>query len=182
MRVEDPAGNRLTSVVLQVIERDPDGQARTLRYLHDDETVDLAAANAAGGPIQFLIVWMAARDVQTEVGLPSLMEQIYSAKAKANERDEAIKALTNDVAWVRGEQAKLTVEIEAKTAALRQLQRERDPERIEREVSDRVSKATADLDTRLLVVKQENAQLRRDADELRASKKRLREALDRAKP
>lgn len=176
MRVEDPAGNRLTSVVLLVTERDGE-LPRTLRYLRDDETVDVSEANNR----QFLIVWVATDFARAETGLSSMMDQIYQVTAKAEEVKEANVALRNDVEWVRKEHDKITAELAEKTAALRQLQRERDPSRIDREVAERVAAATADLEARLGVVKQTNLQLQREADELRTSKKRLREALDRTK-
>lgn len=177
MRVEDPAGNRLTSVVLQIVERDGE-RPRLLRYMRDDETVDLADETNR----HFMIVWVASDLARAETGLPALMEQLYDVNAQAKALKEGNATLCNDVERVRKQHERITAELEEKTTALRQLQRERDPARVEREVADRVAAATADLETRLSVVKQENHQLRRDADELRAAKRRLREALDRKKP
>lgn len=180
MRVEDPEGNRLSCVLLQIIERDGD-RPRVLRLLRDDETVDLAAAAVDGNTVSFLAVWATTDAVRAERGLSALMEDCYKLREISKERDEICKSLQNDVNFIRQEHVKINAELEEKTAALRQLQRERDPTRIEREVADRVQAATRELEARLSVVKQENHQLRRDADELRAAKRRLRDALDRKK-
>lgn len=72
-------------------------------------------------------------------------------------------------------------ELDHKTNALRELQRERDPSRIEALVAERVKSATATLDSALSQARRQCESAQREIEELRASKKKLREALERAK-
>lgn len=175
--VVDPKGNRLVPVILQVIERDADNQPKTLRFSRDDEKIDLLDHENP----QFLIVWSPSDLAHREASLSSLLVQFYDVKAQAKQLHEQVADVNRQIDWVRGEHAKMTAELETKTAELRKLQRERDPERVDREVAARVDAATAELRVALGQAKVNHEALKREIDELKAAKKKLREALERAK-
>jgi hypothetical protein len=197
--VRDPKGNKLSCVLLLVVERDERGP-RLLRYCHDDETIDLATrdevpaiadvptvtrlAEANGGEArpnkpgspEFLVVWS---PTLAETNLKELDEQardrverVFGARFQAT-RDELEK--------LRTEHAALLVADEEKTIELRLLHRERDPRRFETAVRERVEAATAALEAKVRGAAVENADLKRQIEELQRGKKKLREALDRLK-
>lgn len=64
---------------------------------------------------------------------------------------------------------------------LHALHKERDPKAIERRIAEAVSHATARIERELAESKRHNAELARECDELRASKRRLRDAIERMK-
>ena len=53
IRVRDPKGNQLASMLLQVIERDASGRPTACRLMHDDETLDVARAKALPACVRF---------------------------------------------------------------------------------------------------------------------------------
>lgn len=66
-------------------------------------------------------------------------------------------------------------------AKLKALQRDHDPERIKRQISEAVATATAELERQLSTVKLALTNANREIEELKASKRKLREALERLK-
>lgn len=197
--VRDPKGNKLSCVLLRVVERDERGP-RLLRYCHDDETINLATRdeapaiadastvkrltaenggevrpNVSGSP-EFLIVWS---PTMAETNLKELDEQ-------ARDRVERVfgarfQATRDELEQLRAAHAALMAADEEKTIELRLLHRERDPKRFETAVRERVEAATAALDAKVRSAAVENADLKRQIEELQRGKKKLREALDRLK-
>lgn len=175
--VLDPKGNKLSLVVLQVISRHPDGRPEKLALRYDEERFEVSEGAT------FILVWAAAGDLtgggQTALG--KLVEDLDTVKAANASHALMATELRREADTLHRELKRIQVDNEAKTAELRALQRERDPERLERLIAERVAAATADLEAKLAVSKGIAADLNRTIDELRASKRKLREALDRAK-
>lgn len=175
-RVEDPKGNRLIPIVLEVITRDDKERPLTLRCRRDNEVIGLAESGSAP---TFLIVWATVNSTVGESGFSAIMKQAEEARDLAIATQANIEDLERDVRRVTADNAKLTDENEKKTAELRMLQRERDPERLERAVTERVVLATKDLAARSSVLKAELQSVKQELESVRTAKKRLRDSLDR---
>jgi PAS domain-containing protein len=176
--VRDPKGNKLSCVLLLVVERDERGP-RLLRYCHDDETMDLATAGVADEKPTFYVVWAPSDATLAETDLSQLdeaarerVERVFGARFQST-RDELER--------LRAAHAKVVALDEEKTIELRLLHQERDPKRFDTAVRERVDASTAELQTKLRAAAIENADQKRQIEELQRSKRKLRDALDRLK-
>jgi len=170
----DPEGKPLTSIVLRVRNSDHRGPT-TLEVLHDTDVV----APQAGD--QFMIVWAADAPNLGTSRFSTMFEELTKLKAIQTEMRVEIEAQHGAVASIQRAAGQLEEENAQKTEALRALQKERDPERQATTVRDAVEAATADLQAELKTTRAAHAELERLIAELRASKKKLKEAYDRLK-
>lgn len=174
--LRDPAGNELHLVMLQVWTSDERGPI-LLKNRLDDENISLVdkAKN------KFLMVWTAKEDA---VGITEL-DPLITAAREAKEQAEAARAeiaqIQRDIAAVTAENKRLTAENEQKTQSLRELQKERDPGRIDRMIVEAVDKQTKLLQLEVASLKSTLADRDSDIAELKAAKKKLKEANDRLK-
>lgn len=179
MTFRDPKGNELRAVLLQVMERDEHKMPLVLRMRYDHEPVKLDTGE--GEPTTFWMVW-APRDLALgELRLSDLTEELDRAKVTATELSAELVLQNRRIDSVTREYAAITEENRVKTEALRVLQKERDPEHVERIAKEHVDKATAKLDGELRAALSREADLKSQLAEAKEAKKRLREALDRAK-
>jgi len=176
-KVRDPNGTELVPTLLHVLERDDCGNPTVCRVRYDDEKILLERDEPEAPAATFLIVW-APREIGG-VTLP-----IVDVIAKANEAHElraTVDAARRETAMMSIECDRARSELEQKTAALRDLQKERDPQRMERAVQER----TVDLQRQLTEARSRAASeaslLRSRIAELETSKKKLRDALERIK-
>lgn len=175
-RVRDPNGVELERAVLQIVDRDASGRVKTCLALYDDETIDLKTAARPGAAPEFLIVWRAGGD--------KLGNVIPEEAELADALREALGNLKHAKAEIKSSRdllERVEAEVRDKTAALRALQDERDPRAVEDRVAAAVNAATTRLERELADARATIASMRSEADELRASKRKLREALERAK-
>lgn len=133
-KVRDHKGNELRLIILQILERDKDGQPTVCRVRYAHEKIDVT--EGPDGQAVFLLVW-SATDMMQQAAQIAAAQQILEA---------------------------YEVEIKDKTDALRAL-----------------AAATRTLETKLRDEQVKNGNLEREVAELKASKRKLREALDRTK-
>jgi prefoldin subunit 5 len=172
--VTDPNGVELKVTLLHVLESDHHGPT-LCRVRYDDESIQLADQPEAN---QFLLVWAAPKSMLTA---DAIMKDIFEVKERLVEIEEARKQVATHAQLVVAEATRLDAELQEKTAALRDLQRERDPARIEALVAQRVLERTQALEQSVATLKADAEAQRREIGDLRASKKKLREALERLK-
>jgi hypothetical protein len=175
-RVYDHKGVELLPTILQIKERNEQGAPVLLRVRFDDEKVGFVDPNER----TFLIVW-APVGAQHEFPASDLARQFHEAKLLSEQLHTEVVETRRMIDQVQREHKALTEENEKKTAALRELQRERDPERLAglidsavRIAGDKAAKEITELRATLATKDSE-------ITELRASKRKLREALDRLK-
>ncbi len=176
--IRDPKGNELKLVLLQIMERCDQGPT-VCRVRYDHEKIGLANPEQR----EFLMVWTPVDSVLGEMRAED-NDTINSLMATQDALGDAHKEIADTqklCKQVQAANAALQVEIDQKTTALRDLQRERDPARLEALVQER----TKELDTKFAAAQRssgaEIAQLKSRVTELEASKRKLREALDRIK-
>lgn len=177
-RVYDPTGIELVRGVLEITAKDEQGRPTDCRVRYDDETIDLTSKP---GPNmerrEFLIVWTANRDrlgsgpIPEEAELADMLRESVALLKQARAENKTSRDLI----------ARIEVEVRDKTEALRRLQDERDPAIVERKVADAVARATDGLEEDVKNYRGRLAAAEREIEELRASKRKLREALERAK-
>jgi hypothetical protein len=92
-----------------------------------------------------------------------------------------VEASYQEAAALRHRVASLEADDAAKTEDLRRLQRERDPARNTATIAQAVKELTSALEDQVRQQAQEKVALQREIDELKASKKRLKEANERLK-
>lgn len=171
--MKDPNGNALRQVLLQIIDKDECGPIM-LRVRRDHERIDLSE-----GTPTFMIVWAPEDQILGELRLSDVLAELEEVKRQQAESKEMRVLQSRDLARFERDLAAKEKENEQKTAALRELQKERDPERFDRAVKER----TAELQRALEAAN--NAGIRRAADlerriaELETSKKKLRERISR---
>lgn len=170
--MKDPKGNELKVVLLQVMDKDEQGPL-TLRVRYDHERIDLTNERDR----TFLVMWTPVDSVLGEMRINDVYDELQEVKAQQIamksglvDQDRAIEATRRDLAAMEAEN-------KTKTEALRVLQKERDPDRLEAMVAAR----TVILNDKLTTAHAENADLKRWIEELRAAKKRLKEANERLK-
>lgn len=176
MSVKDPSGNPLKLVLLQIIDSDEQGPI-TLRARLDDEQISLANERQR----KFLMVWTAVDNDCGLVDLANVYQEFEILKAQNEVRKETKAQLDRDIANIQRDVERLERENKDKTEELRQLHKERDPERIAVLVAHSVKERTATLEDQIRAQATEKANLQREIDELRASKRRLKEANERLK-
>ena len=176
--VRDPKGNELKMIVLQVMERGDQGPTM-LRVRYDHETVELEGTTEIQR--EFMLVWTPIHAVLGEMRLEDIANELIVARAEIASCTESIETVTHDNRSLREQLGRAQGELTEKTSALREIQKERDPARFDRAVQAR----TAELEAKVTAVASagatEVATLRSRVAELEASKRKLREALDRAK-
>ena len=170
--LKDPKGNPLKIVLLQILEADVQGPI-LLRVRRDHEQIDLADERRN----KFLVVWVSEDQVLGELQLNDLYEDFEKVKEQAAIRESAKVELDHQIAAISHEMTALTEENRVKTEALRVLQKERDPHRLEVLVQVRTLK----LEDEMLRARAEAAELRSEVAELRAAKKRLKAANEKLK-
>ena len=175
-KVHDAEGNELKLAIFQVTDRDEQGPTR-LRVLRDHEVVDLSKEENP----TFMHAWVHVNGVLGEMRMSDLLHDFEELKVTAKdlaaqrvEQDRAIKGLQREVDAVQEENR-------VKTEELRRLQRERDPERVEKLVQERIMAATEDLRKELVTRNLEIGERNREIRELKESKRRLKEANERLK-
>lgn len=178
--VRDPFGSELFPLLLQIQETDDGGRPTICGIRRDDDPVSLASAEPLSR--HFVIVWCRQGLGVTE-GNPLARradELLADARTLEDARREAADAREARDA-LRSERNRLAEDLRQKTESLRDLQRERDPERAERLAQERVAAATSDLMAQLAHARADIAVRDQEIAELKTAKRRLREALDRAK-
>ncbi len=110
-----------------------------------------------------------------------LVDDVTALLEDLKQTKEAIKIARAEIAGSRHTIESLKADNDHKTTELRRLQDERDPAVVERAIREACERATARADSELAALKSTIATLRSEAEELKASKKKLREALERAK-
>jgi chromosome segregation ATPase len=176
-RVFDPNGVELVRSVLQVAERDDQNRVTHCRVRYDDETIDLKEARAGGRTPEFLIIWRAAKDD----GLSSILPEEAELADLLRTAQSEIRTTRDLLGTAQRSLEAAQREIDAKTTDLRRLRDERDPEFIARKVAEAVASATEALEEDVKNYRARLAAAESESAELRASKRKLREALERAK-
>lgn len=174
--VRDPEGNALKRVLLQVLDSDAQGPI-SLAVRRDHERIDLADERQR----KFLIVWVSEDQVLGELQLTDLIDEFDKLKRVNEERLETKAQLDRDIENIRREQDTLERKNKELTESLRVLQKERDPERFGLAVADAVKVRTATLEDQINRQAAEKVALQREIEELRASKRKLKEANERLK-
>lgn len=175
-KVYDHNGVELLPTILQVKERNEHGAPTLMRVRFDDDKIGIANPEER----TFLIVW-APVGAQHEFPADDLARQLHKARQDAAQFHEEVVDTRRLIDQVQREHKALTVDNEQKTAALRELQRERDPERIQRLIQEAVDKALIDANKQIADLRASAATKDSAITELKASKRKLREALDRFK-
>jgi chromosome segregation ATPase len=170
--VKDNKGNVLKPTLLRAVSADEKGPIN-LRVIRDDEVVQLGSIPEHER--RFIVVWVPEGSTLGKDRLSALLEEFENLKERfaerelhANEMKALTRSLEHDIAAVQDEN-------KTKTEALRQLQKERDPDKLEILVRER----TAKLEDDLIKTRAEIATLKGENADLRASKKRLKEANER---
>lgn len=172
--IKDPDGKPLKRVLLQVMDTDVQGP-RTLVVRRDHEKIDLGDERQR----TFLMVWISEDQVLGELRLTDILAEHDEVK-EANGKLVAAK-----VEWerteikLRAELAEFAHDLDTKIEELRALQRERDPERVERMVAERTAAKTKELEGKLATAQALATSQESEINELRAAKKKLRERIDR---
>ena len=141
--LRDPQGRELKLVLFQVVDRDANGP-RTLRVRHDHEKIDIA--NATEAERTFLLVWVPVNEVLGEMQMSDIFRDYEEVKEKAAALHAQVVQTNRDIDNVRREHASLSEELKTKTEALRALQKERDPERVNTLIASAVKVQTAALE------------------------------------
>lgn len=177
-QIRDPSGEALYPTVLRVTAMDEQRRPTICRVLYDDEKLTLPDDV---GENQFLTVWSPRERLLGTDALSLIMRQADELMASIASSKVEIAEAMNLTRSVSAERDRLAAECTRKTEALRELQRFRDPSRVELLVAGRVSMATANLEARLAA--QQRVIVDKDCEiaELKIAKRRLREALDRLK-
>lgn len=179
--LRDHKGNELKLVLLQVMERGEQGPT-LCRVRYDHEVIDVG--NASEIQREFLMVYTLVDSVLGELRMGDLKgtpEELLEYRDLLLKAREEIKATKNVLATAERHALEQDAELREKTNALRDLQRERDPNRLEATVAARVESATEQWRGQETAYRAEIATLKSRVAELEASKRKLREALDRAK-
>jgi hypothetical protein len=174
--VVDPDGIKLKRMLLQVIDRDERGP-RTLCTRHDHETIDLTDVDHRS----FIIVWVPETITLGDVSLAQIYNEFQNLKVINAQRELERVELSREIRDVERDIERAQAENKTKTEALRDLQRERDPERLEATLRARVEGRTASYQETLRQAMQKLDEQKREIEELRASKRKLKEANDRLK-
>jgi hypothetical protein len=171
-------GKKHWLTVMQVVDRDPDGKPRGYRILYDNETLDVGKA-ADEGNANFILVWTPLDQNANEQSMAGLVAEMEQLRGKQAELQALRTEQDRDLRRIEGEVTRLEADTAKKTEELRRLQRERDPERIAREVADQVAAQTAVMRAELTTARAAVATLTEELRGAQASKKKLREALER---
>jgi len=174
--VKDPQGIPLKRVLLQVIDSDAEG-AIMLRARRDTERIDISDERKN----KFLLVWCPEDTVLGEVDLAEMYDEFQTLKARMDAHLSQKEQLERDIDNVRRDFDTLTRENKEKTEALRVLQKERDPERFTIAVAQAIKERTASLEDQIRQQAADKVAMQREIDELKASKRRLKEANERLK-
>lgn len=172
--IRDSKGNQLFPFLLRVLERDDRGRPTSCQACYDEDRLSLDPADEARN--HFILVWAPA-----DCELEPVAGEFERIRAEQRELHGQVVEARREIKTVTDENRRLTTEIEAKTRELRRLQDERDPDRVERLVAARVAAATASLEEQLTAARRESAGKDSTITELQGAKRRLREALDRAR-
>lgn len=176
--LRDHKGNELKLVLLQVMERGEQGPT-LCRVRYDHEVIDVG--NASEIQREFLMVYTPVDSVLGMGDLKGTPEELLEYRDLLLKAREEIKATKNVLATAERHALEQDAELREKTNALRDLQRERDPNRLEATVAARVESVTEQWRGQETAYRAEIATLKSRVAELEASKRKLREALDRAK-
>lgn len=176
--LRDHKGNELKLVLLQILERSDQGPT-LCRVRYDHETINLEDPTQR----EFLMVWTPIDSVLGELRTSDsdTLNELVTAKDQLISARELVRDTKRDIDAVTKANADLTAEIDQKTAALRELQKERDPARFERAVEERTKHIEQLLTLERSTSVSEIATLKSRITELEGSKRKLREALERAK-
>lgn len=179
MKIVDHKGNELRAVLLQVLTSDDDGSPITLRARYDDgEKIDLTVPESQR---KFHIVYAPANATLGNTSWNEIVNEVEALRSMSVQREYERKAMNEEAASIKREVDAITAEIEKKTEALREMQRERDPERVNALIRSAVSNATRTHEAELKIERAKSARLESEVNELRASKKKLKEANERLK-
>jgi len=123
---------------------------------------------------------------EVNASLRAELERVRSSCPKCEQLEARLKIAGLQSQQARCEQLEvrleeLTNENKLKTADLRRLQAERDPERIAAAIAEACERTRVSADAEIAKLRSDNAQLVAECRELKASKKKLREALERAR-
>lgn len=172
--IKDPSGHPMKQVVLQVTDTDLVGP-RSFRALRDDETVNLAETKNR----EFIIVWV--REDGRLISENKLIDDYHELLVLATRRQEEKAQLDRDIDNVKIGLGKLESENKIKTEELRVLRRERDPERIGYQIAEAVKNQTASLEQNIATLRADKANMQLEINELKYSKRKLKEANERLK-
>jgi len=178
-KLRDGQGNELIPTLLHVADRDERGRPTVCRVRYDDERIGLDANDHARNT--FLLVWSPVDSQLGELDIKDLAREYETLKERADKMHELAVIVRQDIETVKAENARLVAENEQKTVALRELNKERDPERFDKAVADKVDFMTGLLQAKLKVSNEIIAKQESELRELRATKKKLREAIERYK-
>lgn len=176
--IRDPKGNALKLVLLQVLDRDEQGPL-TLRCRRDHESIDLAGQDSRD--LKFWVAWVCEDDVLGELQITDVYREMEAAKQDLDKATSEIIEAKQQLNTFSRELAKLQLADVAKTEELRKLQRERDPARFDASVAAAVELQTAKLESNIHSLRKMLADSQREVEELRVSKRKLKEANDRLK-
>lgn len=178
-KIYDPKGNLLVPTLLHVKERDEHGSPTVCQVRYDHEQIQLAE----GGTDQntFLLVWAPAKIIMGEMRMEDLTKELDETKEHLAGALRDLASGRRDIDRLTADATRNAAELEEKTAVLRELQKERDPARFERAVAERTEQLRRALDEAATAARTEVTALRHRISELEASKKKLREALERTK-
>src|ERR1700744_2698601 len=171
-KVLDPKGNELKPLMLQVVTSDERGPI-TLRLRHDDETIDLASATVEQR--QFYVVYAPTDAKLAVTDWSKLLREVDELKEVHEAGIRERRAMYETGLSLQREVDAIVAENAKKTEALREMQRERDPERINALIKQAVNNATRTHEAELKVERAKTMALNIELATLRASKKKLKE-------
>lgn len=178
MKVTDPNGHELLPVLLQVLESNERGP-RVLVLRHDDETIPLGEMPEEQR--KFFTVYAPKDSTLPLTEWTSILRELESLKGETEADRRKLDDLKTRHETRMREHRAVVADNEQKTEALRELQRERDPERVAAQIRAAVTEATIKVEGELAVARGEVARLTSELNEAKASKKKLRESLERLK-
>ena len=168
--IRDPEGRELRLVYFEYVGVDDLGSF-TLR-IRSSEDVETMPDRAEALRAKFITAWVPLTEEQRQ----NLRKDPKVALSQA-----LVDAPYLEASHLRKTISDLEEELATKTEELRRLQRERDPDRVAAAVAAAVKEQTAALEDQVRRQAAEKVELQREIEELKASKRRLKEANERLK-
>jgi len=179
MKIYDPKGNEMRPILLQVLTEDENGPL-TLRARYDDEEkIDLAASNVTER--RFYVFFAPVKTKLGNTTWNEIVTEVEELRALSVERTKMKKEIDLEIESIRREVVALEADRDKKTAAIRELQRERDPERVDALIRQAVNNGIRGREAELKIERAKSARLESELAEVRTSKKKLKEAYERLK-
>lgn len=168
--MRDPEGRELRLVYFEYVGMDDVGSF-TLRIRSEEDTMTMPD-KAEALRSKFLQAWVPLTEEQ---------QRDLKKDPKASLSQALVNAPYLEASSLRKTIVALEEDLVVKTEELRKLQRERDPERFAFSVAEAVKTRTSSLEAQVQRTSAEKHLLQQEIEELRASKKRLKEANERLK-